>query len=197
MASLNELMLSYRAFSGVRLNMVIDRDLNTRGQNGSSRDISNDVDRQLLIHLRRLADVAITDAATADVEEYRPSKWVPIQIWSKSGNFRNRVSIQENQAQKSVELVHSANLEQQIEMTRAQFHHVLLETGPTLSSEIAKLGLIDEVCLTVSAVADIQKAKTLALEFAKGLGLIGFQIVQAIEVNGSSYLVINRPIGVA
>ena len=197
MASLNELMLSYRAFSGVRLNMVIDQELNTRGQNGSSRDISNDVDRQLLIHLRRLADVAITDVATADVEEYRPSQWVPIQIWSKSGNFRNRVSIQENQAQKSVELVHSANLEQQIELTKAQHDHVLLETGPTLSSEIAKLGLIDELCLTVSAVADIQKAKTLALEFAKCLGLIGFQIVQAIEVNGSSYLVLNRPIGVA
>jgi riboflavin biosynthesis pyrimidine reductase len=82
-------------------------------------------------------------------------------------------------------------------MTRAQFHHVLLETGPTLSSEIAKLGLIDEVCLTVSGLADIERAKILALEFAKGLGLMGFQIAQAIEVDGSSYLVLNRPIGVA
>ena len=84
---------TYNRKTGVQLVMVIDVDLQTSGASKTSNDVSNELDRALLLHLRGLSDIAITDVATASFEKYKSSRLLPIEVWSKSGNFRDLVSI--------------------------------------------------------------------------------------------------------
>lgn len=192
-----DLLGSYSVLAGIRLNMVIDRDLRTSGRSGTSRDISNSLDRELLVRLRKLSDIVITDAVTAQAENYRPSAWVPIQVWSKTGRFGELVTVAASEAKQSLELVQVSNLEEQVDQIRQAFQSILLETGPTLSRELAKLGEIDELCLTISEINDADIATKTALAFCDSLNLFGFEVSTLQIVNGTSYLQLRSALGVA
>jgi len=60
--------------------MAIDQAGSVAGANGSSDDISNSLDRKLLVELRRQSDVIVTTGATARAEKIRRSKFAPIAI---------------------------------------------------------------------------------------------------------------------
>jgi riboflavin biosynthesis pyrimidine reductase len=197
MSNASDLLGSYSMLAGIRLNMVIDRHLRTSGHSGTSRDISNSLDRELLVRLRKLSDIVITDAETAQVENYRPSAWAPIQVWSKTGQFGELVTVAASEEKQSLELVQVSNLEAQVTHTRQAFQSILLESGPTLSRELAKLGEIDELCLTVSEVDDADMAAKVALAFCDSLSLIGFELSKLQIIDGTSYLQLRSTLGVA
>jgi riboflavin biosynthesis pyrimidine reductase len=69
------------------LNLVTDIDGNFFGLTGSSRDISNEIDRQVLLGIRESADGILTTAKTARAEAYRRSALAPLALISRSGDF--------------------------------------------------------------------------------------------------------------
>ena len=78
----------YGTWVGICSNHVITPDGKFSGADGSSRTISSDADRKLLIALRSLADVIVVDAETARREQYMlPSSGKALAIFSRTGNF--------------------------------------------------------------------------------------------------------------
>jgi riboflavin biosynthesis pyrimidine reductase len=130
--------------------MVCDTGLKTFGENQTSDDVSTPLDRSLLLHLRKIADLAITDAATAEAENYKQSKFVDIEIWTKSGNVRgiqNRAATGELHA---ITVVHIEDAAGRLDDLLATHKSILLETGLTLSTALASEKLVDEACITVT-----------------------------------------------
>ncbi|MFM6977463.1 MAG: hypothetical protein ACKOWR_01930 [Micrococcales bacterium] len=160
-----ELLDSQRRLSGVRANFVVDANGQFTGVTGSSRDLNNEVDLALLKKLRSLSDVIVTDAATARAERYRPSKWAPIQIWSKTGNFQGI------QIENGISALVTQQPTSSLKELCASYDSILLETGPTLTRLIAESELIDELKLTVVGKANLDEASALAGSTAEGLGL--------------------------
>ncbi|MEN9714426.1 MAG: hypothetical protein RLZZ164_1090 [Actinomycetota bacterium] len=104
------------------------------GPDGTSHSLSNSVDRQLLIEARKVSSLIVTDVATAVAENYRASKYAPIEIWSKSGNDRGFIPEQPTGTE-PISFVAIRNLE--VEIDRANEERTLLECGPTLAAAMA------------------------------------------------------------
>jgi riboflavin biosynthesis pyrimidine reductase len=79
---------AYGPWIGIRSNHVINQGTHFAGPDGSSRSISTPEDRELLLTLRRQADLIIVDAQTARLEKYRsPSSGAKLAVFSKTGDF--------------------------------------------------------------------------------------------------------------
>ena len=166
-----ELLSNYRRKIGVQLVMVIDADLKTSGVSNTSDDVSNQLDRSLLLHLRSLSDLAITDVATAIAENYRPSRLLPIEVWSKSGDFRGLVSIEPADDRLGLRLRTVADTSVTLQDLLAESGSILLETGATLTSQLASQKLIDFAALTVTRASDENSALDALVEFSKQSGV--------------------------
>ena len=140
--------------------MVADADLNTFGSSGTSADVSTPLDRSLLLHFRRNSDLVVTDAATAELEQYKQSKFADIEIWTKSGNSRGLVSMPASDGLNAMTVVHVENASRHLTNLLTMRQSILLETGKTLSKVLARDGIIDEACLTITRASD----KSLALQ---------------------------------
>lgn len=186
LTSLSELLNKQNPLVGIRSNFVFDAKGNFAGVSNSSRDVSNELDRQLLIRLRSLADVIVTDAATARSENYRPSKWVPIQIWSKSGNFDGLI------ARDGLTLHHISNALEKLKKLVRENPRVLLEAGPTLTRVFAMANLIDELKLTLTGVSRDMDAKLLSDEIAKRLGLDYLHLGTLDHIDSTYFLTLIR-----
>jgi riboflavin biosynthesis pyrimidine reductase len=185
-----ELLLSkYRPFEGNRLNMVIDANSQTSGTDGSSRSLSSAADRALLKHLRSISGLIITDAATAAAEHYRPSKFAPIQIWSKSSNFRGFGNIPADAEHQQLTVKHTDDLHLAVAEATLLSRQLLFETGPTVSALLAEANLIDELCLTVTGLSTDSEARELALDFARRLDLAHMSIVETSQLENSFFFV--------
>lgn len=193
----NELMTGYQRLAGVRLNMVVDESLRFTGSDHSSRSITNPTDKALLIHLRSISDLVITDAATAFAESYKQSKLVPIDVWSESANFRGLDAIVQDATKKPMTFSRIDNPAEALGERSAGGAAILLETGPTLTRKIAELDLIDEVCLTVSNVHNLAAANRVCHEFVQLMNLGNFIVSHLVESQGATYIRLNRPNGVA
>jgi hypothetical protein len=88
------------------LNLVSDIDGNFVGSNGSSRDLSNDIDRQVLLGLRESADGILTTAKTARTEAYRRSSLAPLALISRSGEFGGIPAVESGEAGPASSLVY-------------------------------------------------------------------------------------------
>ena len=192
MATLNELFGHYKALDGIRLNMVIDGNGLTAGSDGSSKSISSAADRALLVHLRSISGLIITDAATAATERYKPSKFAPIEIWSKTSNFRGLEATAAEGTHHAVDLVHTPELPEAISRAHQRSPYLLLESGRTLSTAIATLGLIDELCLTVGGVSADDTEEEKALAFAETIHLGDLKIAKKTRVHESTFFVMRR-----
>ena len=189
MESLADLLNKYRELDGNRLSMVIDSEAKTKGQDGSSRSISTASDRSLLLHLRSLSGLIITDVATAEAENYKPSKFAPIQIWSKSGDFRGFEATPARGEHQRIDLLQTPDLVSAVAQATRQSTRLLFETGKTLSCSLASLGFIDELCLTISNTDLGEQAEQLAKRFAAELNLEHFDISVRAQVDGSTFFV--------
>jgi riboflavin biosynthesis pyrimidine reductase len=186
-----ELLLSkYRTLEGNRLNMVIDANAQTSGKDGSSRSLSHAADKELLKHLRSISGLIITDAATAAAEQYRPSKFAPIQIWSKTANFRGFRDIPAEAGLQALTVKHTDDLDLAVAEASLLTRRLLFETGPTVSALLAKANLIDELCLTVTGFSNESEAGALALQFAKKLGLGQMNIFEPTKLEDSYFFVL-------
>jgi riboflavin biosynthesis pyrimidine reductase len=91
-----ELADSYGSWKGIRSNHVITNSGDFKGSDGSSRSITTPEDRELLIELRRRADIVVVDAKTARNEAYKArSSGAALAIFSATGNFSDIPAVED------------------------------------------------------------------------------------------------------
>ena len=157
----------YGSWIGVRSNHVIDSNGRFSGVDGSSRSISNNEDRELLIALRTKADLIVVDAATARLEQYKaPKSKSALAIFSSSGDFTNIPAVQTSEIPiylftGSTSPLHPANpnaivipvteapFEGFLEWAKSRsFDAILLEAGPTLTAKAFASGIVRQSAIT-------------------------------------------------
>lgn len=85
--TVDELAKSYGFWTGIRTNHVVNATGGFFDDSGSSRGLSTKEDLELLLALRKHADLVVVDAATARKEQYRKLTSAHLAIVSASGNF--------------------------------------------------------------------------------------------------------------
>lgn len=137
----------YVALDGVRVNLVQGQDGVTADPSGSSRGISNPDDRQLLLHLRTLADVVLTDGETARLERYKVPKTSDLAVFTRKGyvpepgNSNHRlIEISDETLAGAVDVLKTLG-----------YRRILLEAGPNLLR--SSWQAFDELCLTNTATS--------------------------------------------
>ena len=88
----------YWAAPSMLLNFVSTPDGAFVGETGSSRDISNEIDYQSLIGYRMAADGILTTAGTARSESYRRSRFAPLALVSRTGDFSGIPAVEQDTA---------------------------------------------------------------------------------------------------
>ena len=172
------LLALYQPIVGVRLNIAVSATGSVAGESGSSDDVSNPLDRLLLGELRKQSDVIVTSGATARAENLRASKLAEMVVLSHSGSLKGLERLLTTVEARPVtivvpqEIVANANLslsESRLSakvvgltdlkpttvlayLHRCGFRKILLEFGPRLAQLWSRAGVIDEVCLTTSAI---------------------------------------------
>lgn len=161
---------AYPQLIGVRLNMVVNGTGSFTDDRGSSRGISNDLDRKLIGHLRRQSDVVVTGGNTARNEQYRVPSHCALAVISASFTLDEDRYIRLDDPTTAIS-----------RLTDLGFERILLETGPSLSKYFLEAGLVDEFCLTVTN-GDLEvAAKTVA-----GFG-VHLQLLGASELEGTLF----------
>jgi riboflavin biosynthesis pyrimidine reductase len=159
---------AYGPWQGIRANHVVTQTGSFSGADGSSRSISTTEDRELLIALRKMADVILVDAATARKEQYRaPKAGALLAIFSSSGSFERIPAVQEspertllfagNQSsagtlETNARLWVSSNPLTTFQLVAEELglRSSLLEAGPTLSRQAFEMDLVSESALTIT-----------------------------------------------
>jgi len=125
----------------VSANFVIDCQGHFADSRGSSRGISNDVDRNHLSLLRRQADAIVTGGATARVEKYAPSTQYVTYVFTTQELVPGLIARRFGNGQRLVGIFGDI----------ASSHaHVLVEAGPKLLKQLFAENLIDTLFLTVT-----------------------------------------------
>ena len=156
----------------VRLNMISSVDGAT-ALDGVSGDLGGSADRRVFVVLRSLADIVLVAAGTVRAENYGPAT-VPIAVVTRTADLDwHSPFFTEAKVRPIILTVDGApaeNLQYATEVADvilvgaggvdfvraldelgARGHrHVLAEGGPTLNGHLARAGLIDELCLTLS-----------------------------------------------
>jgi hypothetical protein len=181
----------YSRINGVRLSMVANSSLQTSGVSRSSADVSTRLDRQLLKHLRSLADIAVTDVATAIAESYRPSKLVELEIWTKSGDARGLEDVSAGEFRPlRVQQIDDAVV--RLQTLRQTHSSILLETGPTVTKALASAQEIDEACLTVTQAEDQDAAISSLETFANRIGLDYLKKIETVWLDQALFARLGR-----
>jgi riboflavin biosynthesis pyrimidine reductase len=160
---------SYGRWKGIRSNHVVTASGEFTGPDKSSRSISTPEDRELLIALRRRADLVVVDAKTARNEGYKSTSSGPaLAIFSATGNFSGIPAAEDSrhlcylfspQLPVGFQDHHHEfilNLENPLSglaswATNRGLDALLLEAGPTLTRTAFTNGLVSESALTISA----------------------------------------------
>jgi riboflavin biosynthesis pyrimidine reductase len=127
----------------VRANLVQGKASTFVDAAGSSRGISNSIDRDRLLALRELADVVVTDGETARLEKYRVPLACDLAVITRIG-FRPTPGKSEHLY---IELNKSPQ-EALADLVSRGYERILLEAGPTVVRSLIAADLIDELCLT-------------------------------------------------
>ena len=175
---ISQLAHLYGQIRGVRSNLVISQDGQTRDASGRSQGISNDVDRALLAALRRQADVVLTGGETARVEKYKKPRTARLAILTKSGELAGVPAIDDEMGPRVILLTSATaaktlteafppgSVEIRIieerkddptgqiaavaQLEHAGFESILNESGPKGIRSLSEGGLLQEICLTIT-----------------------------------------------
>lgn len=128
----------YESLDGIRLNMVVSSGGSFTDSIGSSRGISNAIDRKLLAHLRKLSDVVITGGETARVENYEVPSSADLLVISSNFEIDSDRFFRLPTPEATLDF-----------LRESKYRRILLETGPSLSGWFLERDLVDEFCLTV------------------------------------------------
>jgi riboflavin biosynthesis pyrimidine reductase len=143
----------YAAFDGVRVNLVQGPGGVTADENGSSRGISNSDDRELLLHLRTLADVVLTDGETARLERYKIPKTSDLAVFTRKGY----VPEPGTSAHRLIEIA-DESLAHAVEVLKTLgYRRILIEAGPSLLRD--SWHAFDELCLSNTGGSEADLAK--------------------------------------
>ena len=137
----------YQPMDGVRLNMISTPEGEFVGATGSSRDISNSLDRSLIIRLRQLSDVFVTGGNTYRIEKYRKPSISKLAVISSSQMILPDGVIR-------LELENALD-----KLNSTGFRRILLEVGPSLAKYFLEKNLVDEFCLTIPNGSEPDAAK--------------------------------------
>jgi riboflavin biosynthesis pyrimidine reductase len=166
-ADIQSLARSYGPWSGIRSNHVIDDQGRFFGGDGSSRSITTEDDKALMLALRAMADLIVVDAATARKEGYKsPSSAAKLAIFSKTGNFDQIPAVSSATSETflfspnpdatptgsnlSAVLSIEDPFDGFVAWTKAAgFSSVLLEAGPTLTEMAFARGVVSESAITL------------------------------------------------
>lgn len=135
---------SYKDAPHVRVNLVQGLGGALTDSSGSSRGISNSLDRELLLALRGFCDVVVTDGETARRENYKVPLNADLAVITRIGYSPAAGSSKHKHVNLSADLSESI-----AKLRRAGYAHLLLEVGPGLLRN--HWVSIDELCLTNTA----------------------------------------------
>lgn len=153
---------SYGSWEGIRTNHVVTSLGSFTGPDGSSRSISSETDLELMLALRRKAEVLVVDAKTARLEGYRaPKSNLMLVVASRSGNFEGLEELRQASSNvffacgKPVSENHIQTGENPWASISEFFdqmgkHSLLVEAGPTLSRLAFEAGLVRQSALTIT-----------------------------------------------
>lgn len=111
-------------------------------ERGSSRGISNGIDRQILVHLRSRANAVLVGGETARVEGYKQdSRFQTLVLTNRDLQIRDGLT--------RFMAGSDSELKDAIASLWAENSGLLVEAGPTLVAKLAELVLIDILCLTI------------------------------------------------
>jgi riboflavin biosynthesis pyrimidine reductase len=158
-------------------------------ESGSSRGLSTKEDLDLLLALRKQADLVIVDAVTARNEQYRKLSSAHLAIVSASGYFQSipatnspsgvtlfAPSIQESDNDSKPEVVTIDPAEPFASLlnwaSRMQFDSLLLEAGPTLTKLCFKTSQVAQSAITVTPKVPIEDLDGLGNPFSNQGSLV-------------------------
>jgi riboflavin biosynthesis pyrimidine reductase len=132
----------YLSEGGIVANFVVSSDGKWQDQTGSSRGISNDLDRELLVHLRHNYRALLVGGNTARHERYRPNnRFETFVVTSPESITPDGLT--------RVEPSDDADLATRLrEIARAN-GGLLVEAGPRLLAKLFELGLISKIYLSI------------------------------------------------
>jgi len=113
-----------------------------KDEHGSSRGIGNEIDRNVLIHLRSRARAVLVGGETARVEGYKRDQRFKTYVLSDR-------DVHEDDGLNRFKVGSDEELTLAIDSICAEHHGLLVEAGPSLVSKLVRLQLIDILCLTV------------------------------------------------
>lgn len=157
---------TYPDLDGVRLNMIVGPSGEFVDDSGSSRGLSNELDRKLIGHLRRRSDVVVTGGNTARAEQYRVPSHCALAVISSSFELTDERYIRLTDPADALETLRGRG-----------FERILLETGPTLSRFFLESNQVDEFCLTVAG-GDLEVAAKTIASFNANLRLVAADSIE-------------------
>lgn len=214
MISIAELLESYQPLVGLRANFVVNLAGDFQDASGSSRGISSHEDRALLIHLRRLSDLVLVSAATAETEQLSSTKAATLAIVAGARAMANFPAL--SQGSNAVVVLAAVNASREMvldqsataQLTLVQnettdkisptellqaceslgFDSLLSEFGPNWLRQLDAVQLVDELCLTITKTENQQFDETSAV---KALGTLlpatKLQLSSSIELGDNLF----------
>lgn len=169
----SELAKSYGTWSGIRTNHVVSESGSFFDKAGSSRGLSTEEDLELLLALRKEADLVIVDAATARNERYGKLSHAHLAIISASSNFDeitatkastgvtlfspSQPSMNANSTIEHVSINPAGPFEAVIEWaSKMQLKSLLLEAGPTLTRIAFGTKAVSQSAITITPRVPIE-----------------------------------------
>jgi riboflavin biosynthesis pyrimidine reductase len=191
-----------------RLNFITSVSGSTGGSDGTSKTLTNPVDRRVLSVIRELSDVVMIGAGTLRAEGYLRPKRSRLAIVTASGDLSGHGLSSEGEPvivlcpSNTVDLVTESlgGITAEVislkatsgrlspEEIREALHaraltSIVCEGGPTLARQCVEAGIVDELCLSTSPVLNGGKAPLLGNEFFDGKQLTLKQLL-VDESNG-------------
>jgi riboflavin biosynthesis pyrimidine reductase len=171
-------------------------------RDGKSGGLGDDADREVFAGLRRMADVILVGAATVRTERYGPPKkgGQTVAVVSRSGHLDFGSMLFSSGAGLAIIPEDGPDLPVPtlragiggVDLTKALgllgergAKVVLTEGGPTIIGQLASLGCIDELCLTISPLLLSGESARVAHGAPADLSL---ELVHVLEDGGSLLL---------
>ncbi|WP_288114065.1 dihydrofolate reductase family protein [Microbacterium sp. SCN 71-21] len=204
----------------VRLNMITSLTGAAAGDDGTSESLTNRVDRLILGIIRELADVVVVGAQSVRAEGYIVPRRARLAIVTSSGDLTgHRLALAEGAASDQVIVICPADRADAIRshpdaagitvlpvpgpaplsprdiltvLAEEGHRRVVCEGGPSLASQFAAAGVIDEYCLTVAPV--LEPVSSPFLRLARDQRVATRVVGHLVDETGFTYLRL-RPAG--
>lgn len=143
---------------------VMDSSGNFVGDTGSSRDISNHTDLQLLLALRAKAHVIVTTGKTARQEHYKSSRFAPIAILTRDPNSVSTLPLFANTAEHNnftLSPPEGSNLSHWLtsQLQQLGYTKFLFEGGPSTLAELLKAGMPLKLVISVTGNSQFETSQ--------------------------------------